>query len=855
MLQGIAGGELPGSDAFPYRKAIEEHGGILAVANELLRFIEPDIRCLEGSKVSRENLEKIQKKQGMWLDRESSVGYCDYITDTRNPEYVRLYIGQTKSAERRILLQHIQAIRRGDHSSLHYFILWLGNGHRTANFLRLWSFSNEQEDSWSQMCSNFLESLFCIAFSTHHGCLSKNQSENGFGLNIISPLVQSVRMMEHEKAQYSVALKGAGDPQIAAWLSFRQSFKERSKCHMRQPPWSRHDYMDAFRDALGSDELFEYIKSSCGTPKPNASLSTAASPELIGDASYFGSLSATLGFVLDNALATRHSEQMSPVEANESFATLPWSLEGCHFHERNVVVWTHDFRPFSTLSVDSLKPCTSAESDQIRNKHRMLINAGQARVIVLCGPLAEKMILEVVCPYQSYFVELRGHRYAIHVGTSGAAPERILCIQCPQLPSQIWSIGGEHAAKVSEAVKFASLLTNLDGIRPYFLEGSSALGVILRQREREKQGAPKMTTETLDDGLYLWLCRKGFSDIQDIRRLEEICGSLMQGLVELLHALPRRQDNKPQLQPTSLSVNQRKRKSPHHLDPAVRDAAQRHCKRVIDEREARFQQDEAVHDDESQLIEQQDSCDFSSEETISEFFQAPDAQSTSFALVQRHLATVQIAASANTGNANTLEQGVLPNELQEFDQEALIDDLNRLAEHMDLTPFRSVKVSRKEWQIRRYNWRMESTNFRHHKYCFIVPNSKVREITIGYCRVTIPTGFDAGDGRIFVTFEVSPDGTSLHPHAYASSATDIDIARLLAIKINGRDSNQNYFAFYATVAGEKALFRANAFADILLKQRSNIEIAKSPRRYLYFRKGTAPDALKQFEGGRYTSPC
>jgi len=52
------------------------------------------------------------------------MGYVDYITDDRDYEYVRMY--------------HGQAIVEGCNDSLHYFLLWPGNGHPTANFLGVW---------------------------------------------------------------------------------------------------------------------------------------------------------------------------------------------------------------------------------------------------------------------------------------------------------------------------------------------------------------------------------------------------------------------------------------------------------------------------------------------------------------------------------------------------------------------------------------------------------------------------------------------------------------------------------------------------------------------------------------------
>ncbi|KAH8821079.1 hypothetical protein F5884DRAFT_745415 [Xylogone sp. PMI_703] len=61
-----------------------------------------------------------------------------------------------------------------------------------------------------------------------------------------------------------------------------------------------------------------------------------------------------------------------------------------------------------------------------------------------------------------------------------------------------------------------------------------------------------MTVDNINSAFYSWLCRKGFTDLKDIRKLEEIAGSLMQCLCILLHVLPR----KPRLHSNQLQSKQ-----------------------------------------------------------------------------------------------------------------------------------------------------------------------------------------------------------------------------------------------------------------------------------------------------------
>lgn len=67
------------------------------------------------------------------------IGYLDYVTDDRDAEYFRNYVGQATNGEVRILSNHCLNILNGHHDTLHYYIIWSGNGHRKANSVRLWT--------------------------------------------------------------------------------------------------------------------------------------------------------------------------------------------------------------------------------------------------------------------------------------------------------------------------------------------------------------------------------------------------------------------------------------------------------------------------------------------------------------------------------------------------------------------------------------------------------------------------------------------------------------------------------------------------------------------------------------------
>ncbi|KEY66696.1 hypothetical protein S7711_10533 [Stachybotrys chartarum IBT 7711] len=127
-----------------------------------------------------------------------------------------------------------------------------------------------------------------------------------------------------------------------------------------------------------------------------------------------------------------------------------------------------------------------------------------------------------------HVLRLRGYTYHLSFeSTDGVTPAKLF-IRCPQLPFKGNAIDGNHAAALCEIIKFAGVITGLHRtLMPYFLQSSSVLGWIVRQRAREKIGHPKVTAENLDGNVRIWLARKGFAKDADIRELERLAGSLI----------------------------------------------------------------------------------------------------------------------------------------------------------------------------------------------------------------------------------------------------------------------------------------------------------------------------------------
>ncbi|KAG2022220.1 hypothetical protein GB937_004315 [Aspergillus fischeri] len=131
----------------PYTDVVSLFDSIDSFTEVLLGTVDPTIRNLEGRIITRS---LYVQSNGLILDevRQAQAkhetqwplnsGYLDYVSDDRDPDYWRPYVGQSSNTEQRIA-QHVRAIRTGDTDTLHYFVIRRGDGHRTANFIRLWT--------------------------------------------------------------------------------------------------------------------------------------------------------------------------------------------------------------------------------------------------------------------------------------------------------------------------------------------------------------------------------------------------------------------------------------------------------------------------------------------------------------------------------------------------------------------------------------------------------------------------------------------------------------------------------------------------------------------------------------------
>lgn len=119
-IREIRTGLLPGASALEYSKAVIDHNGIRAVSRSLVNLINNEVKVLQGQIISRATLNTVIQQHGQdntWTWTQP-IGYASLATDRRLPDW------------RRIICQHTQAILQNSKSSLHYYMLWMGNGNR-----------------------------------------------------------------------------------------------------------------------------------------------------------------------------------------------------------------------------------------------------------------------------------------------------------------------------------------------------------------------------------------------------------------------------------------------------------------------------------------------------------------------------------------------------------------------------------------------------------------------------------------------------------------------------------------------------------------------------------------------------
>lgn len=130
-----------------------------------------------------------------------------------------------------------------------------------------------------------------------------------------------------------------------------------------------------------------------------------------------------------------------------------------------------------------------------------------------------------------------GMKYEACIDFSGSQIGRIY-LRSPGL-EYTWMNNWSQARQISTLFDFAARITDTPLIHAHFASTAHAPTRIIRAADPEKNGQEAMTVDMIDPSIRAWLTRKGFHNDQDIHYLEREAGSLVTGLLMLMHVAPK----------------------------------------------------------------------------------------------------------------------------------------------------------------------------------------------------------------------------------------------------------------------------------------------------------------------------
>lgn len=488
-------------------------------------------------------------------------GYLDFVTDDRNCLYVRFYVGQSIMVVLRIDT-HCRHILQGAFDTLHYFILNMGDGHRRANWLQLWSMPKEMQ--YMETFSGFsisiiqccLEMMFCRAFESlpdqtlaeYFGTAPYGRYA-GTGLNVLSPLLQLADRfsLETSRAQHRSRLSGSLDPEIASWPAVRGKMmaKERQDAlaTSKALPASISAYGRLIQEQLQAQGVQHYrldallSKSRLQTEYFHLGYRFT---NAFGESDNFhtlpfGSLKAKVCVVLDN----RHVD--IGTKTSDS-GWIPWLLRSVGFHEDNTLLFTynHTYRGL----YDSI--ASPEDEDHIARRRkftRLLINNSNLRVVLLCGPASRDEILASLrsgtpAIHGPHILDFRGQKFPCWLQRH---PDNNICrmfIESPEPFPVLLGSDWRKALKLGEVFKIAVAMTDIK-VDAYQFESCSFTTKVLKKlwSERSNRDIQPWTPENLDPVVRHYLQRRGFTTTEELEELQRTNsdGSLARALVVLLH--------------------------------------------------------------------------------------------------------------------------------------------------------------------------------------------------------------------------------------------------------------------------------------------------------------------------------
>ncbi|CRL29661.1 unnamed protein product [Penicillium camemberti] len=245
-----------------YQNEILCFGSLQNLKDRIGKCILPEVRQLEGQRITRQMLDDIHSLQDPLSKWPAIGGYLLYITSSEATseaeEYWRPYVGQASLLIRRIP-QHITEVLQGHIHTLCYWVA--SKPGRQLNFMRLWEIieEEEEEDTYQslELLNTLLEMIFCLGFqSLPLPTLNRFLGPQEFslrGLNVVSPLLQNITLSPNERAECRQWLRFSPSLETQQFAETRAKELQQRQNLSLQPSSQRPNYEDIqreFRDQI-----------------------------------------------------------------------------------------------------------------------------------------------------------------------------------------------------------------------------------------------------------------------------------------------------------------------------------------------------------------------------------------------------------------------------------------------------------------------------------------------------------------------------------------------------------------------------------------------------------------------------
>lgn len=576
--------------------------------------------------------------------------------------------------------------------------------------------------------------------------------------------------------------------------------------------------------------------------------------------SILGSFGAQLGIVLDNGLesAAITGSQVPPMLHHQGF---PWQLAPAGLQPKDTLVWTYNFRKFSTTSNDIT---ALTDSTDWTLEHQTMVQHSRTKIILLCGPQAKAAIMKAFPSIKCFQLQTRfTYSMLMH--------HQKIFIVCPPLAFNVADASIMDNTKLGEALKFAfKILGRING-RAAFFENASALSFIKRALYNENHFQKSISLEDLDQGMRLWLFERAVRTDEEITQLGKLSGSLARGMFILLRTggdlLRERGCPRPKKNTSSVSIPRRKLPTPNPFDPQVWSNARKYIIFLAKRRSKVFASackdwkddflDVTPEDLRAALVappqaypETWNEAEESGTNCLSLIDESADA-AIEFVEEMGDDALGTNLPFSDPSDSNDLPD--LPEVGKSVKRKRSLDGLGAIANKSmkSLNGRMPASVPRPctylGW------WREQDVYYDRYYRCRLppppLPNSlfQHRRIVIGYLVLYFAFDFEVLNNVILVRFDICAQGQE-HPQRFATIGRTGDPGLRLAVEVTYQLPSRRKVSHYMHSHTVSSLFRANTLVDVLEDGVPLKALVETPRRWLQIRD-TDPEYRRYYDGG------